>query len=218
VTTPNDDDVDQQTGDQDGDQDQGPPALEDLNDDAFTRRMGSFLWSVTGQDVDEDTDVVSILRDPDRMRGMEGFAAKLIAEQERRDGLRADAERQAREEQLRVDREAAKEALKKELAERRTTDERTAADEARRQELLAEIAAEEAASGGSPTDPHDLANTTIDDALKVVHDPSASPDQKLAAANAGIAAAASLEGGFAVDRTALDATIQDKLRALKEAR
>src|SRR6266545_3769815 len=98
------------------------------------------------------------------------------------------AEERHREEEARVTREQ----RKTQLAAEREQAAQEAAEKAHLEELDAELSAELDQESGIPTatgpSPKDVAYATLEESLRVVHDPKATPEEKLRAADEGIEA------------------------------
>jgi hypothetical protein len=123
-------------------------------------------------------------------------AGQTILAQDLRDHQQAALEAQAvaQEQREKDERLDAKEALRRELAEQRTAEAAKAAEEAHRQELLAELDAEE--NPPTPT-AEDGQLAVIEESLARVHDLSLDAETRYRAAEAGIEAARQLEKGEA---------------------
>jgi len=209
---PEPDENDSQTDDTGDHTDEQEPELPDLD-----TRIASFLYSRTGADHD---DVRVALQDPAIIRGTEGFAGELLTELDERDRQLAEEAARLEAERLKADDEALREHIQKERAEQRAQADRDARDAERRARLEAEVAAEEAAAGGGPpTPPEDEQLAIFEEARVTATDMSKPIEERAAAAERGIAAAASIESGeassFRLDRDALAAAAEAKLKKIR---
>ncbi len=146
-------------------------------------------------------------------------AAGLLAELKERERVAVEAEAEAERQRLASDREAAKEALRKELADQAVAEAAEAAEKRRRQELLDEIAAE-SSNGDQSTGsrPEAVAQKLLDESLEIVRDLNRPIEERAAAAERGIRASADLETlPFQPDRDALAAAAEAKLKKIRGA-
>jgi len=129
----------------------------------------------------------------------------------------ADSEHQAKEqrdrEEATASRAAMKASLKEELAGQAVTAAKTTEEQRLRDELLAEIRAEENPPDMSPDDEQ---LRILKDAHGIATDMSRPIEERAAAADRGIAAAAALEANtFRPDRSALASSVEAKLKKLR---